>query len=260
MQFLKDEDLELTMNVESDQLAGKFDGKLRHHYDAPIYEVVSNVLQAVSGQPLITAHTFSSHYNAAGLKCSMKANEGLLYPLQEQLVFIPKPTLVMPYSDIASVTFMRINGGGVGASSGRTFDLKVSLKRGGEVVFGGLNKEEFGPLEAYLKANGRCRVKTEIPPEVAYLNQTSSSESEQSDDEEDRGARKKSRLDGGAAKPGANGGGDDDDEDESEDEDFKPGDESDVAEEFDEEYDSSGSESGEGGTGDDDDDEEEEDD
>ena len=59
---------------------------------------------------------FKSKDNASAVKCSLKANEGLLYPLDKALMFIYKPTLYIPYKDIETVTFDRV-GGSVGEST-----------------------------------------------------------------------------------------------------------------------------------------------
>jgi structure-specific recognition protein 1 len=96
----------------------------------------------------------------------MKANEGHLYPLDDSLLFLPKPTLHMPFSDISVITFSRVGGGGAGAS--RTFDMVVTMKKGTEHPFNNIAKEEHTFLETYFKES-KVRVKNEINVEEASV-------------------------------------------------------------------------------------------
>ena len=252
VQFVRDEDLEVDVRLSEQDLKSKFKGLLKPSYDAPSFEVVSAVFSTMTDVPLTTPQTFKSHYGAAGLKCSMKVNEGFLFMLEDAFLFVPKPTIHMPFNDVAMVIFSRVTGGG--SSVSRTFDMKVVLRKGGDYTFSNLNKEEHPLLEAYLRGK-KLKVKNEMAAEEALMRQleASSSEDELDNDDEDR-PRKKANT--GAAASAAKSGGADDDEDESEDEDYVGGDsDSDVPEEYDEEYSSSGSGSGddeEGGEDDDD--------
>jgi structure-specific recognition protein 1 len=79
-----------------------------------------------------------SHHGHHGVKCSIKANEGLLYFLDKSLMFVPKPATYIQMENIAIVTMSRV-GGAVSAS--RTFDITVSLKGGlGEHQFSNINR------------------------------------------------------------------------------------------------------------------------
>lgn len=74
------------------------------------------------------------------MKCSMKANEGYLYPLEKCFLFIPKPPTFIPLLEIASVTFSRV---GAAGSSSRTFDLKFNMK-GGSLTY------QFSSINRYV--------------------------------------------------------------------------------------------------------------
>ena len=52
------------------------------------------------------------------------ANEGHLYPLEKQFIFIHKPAVLIRFDEIESVEFQRYAGGQV---STRNFDLCVTL-------------------------------------------------------------------------------------------------------------------------------------
>lgn len=79
-----------------------------------------------------------SHHGHSGVKCSIKANEGLLYFLDKSLIFVPKPATYIQIENIAIVTMSRV-GGAISAS--RTFDITVTLKSGmGEHQFSNINR------------------------------------------------------------------------------------------------------------------------
>lgn len=82
--------------------------------------------------------TFRSHHGHSGVKCSIKANEGLLYFLDKSLIFVPKPANYIQLENVAIITMSRV-GGAVSAS--RTFDITVTLKNGmGEHQFSNINR------------------------------------------------------------------------------------------------------------------------
>lgn len=86
----------------------------------------------------VTPSDFHSHHGHSGVKCSIKANEGLLYFLDKSLIFVPKPATYVQIENIAVITMSRV-GGAVSAS--RTFDITVTLKAGmGQHQFSNINR------------------------------------------------------------------------------------------------------------------------
>jgi structure-specific recognition protein 1 len=66
-----------------------------------------------------------------GLACSVKANDGHLYPMEKGFMFLHKPPIHIRYDDVASVMFDRVTAARGEAS--RTFDFtvgKISLNSG----------------------------------------------------------------------------------------------------------------------------------
>jgi hypothetical protein len=43
--------------------------------------------------------------NGKALKCAIKASQGLLYPLDREFLFTPKPVVFMRYKDVSAVDF-----------------------------------------------------------------------------------------------------------------------------------------------------------
>lgn len=72
------------------------------------------------------------------MKCSIKANEGLLFCLDKSFMFVPKPATYVQIENISVITMSRV-GGAVSAS--RTFDITMTLKGGaGEHQFSNINR------------------------------------------------------------------------------------------------------------------------
>ncbi|KAI9365718.1 hypothetical protein BD770DRAFT_433196 [Pilaira anomala] len=246
-QFVREEEIDVQLNLEDSTLDEKYENKLQKHYDAPTYEVVSNVFRALTNRKVTVPGSYRSHHGANALKCSMKANEGFLYPLEKSLLFIPKPPTFIPLNEIAVVTFSRV---GQSGGSSRTFDMKFNMKGGNDIQFSSINREEYANIEDYLKQK-KIKIKSEGNEDVV-MTYTDLAGLDEDDDEDDDtfDVRKKRRTDPSSSMGRSNlgaGGAGADDEDESPDEDFAPDSDSDVPEEFD--SDAQGSSEGEDDAG-----------
>ncbi|CAE6458340.1 unnamed protein product [Rhizoctonia solani] len=158
MLFGRDEDLETEIQMDEEQLAAKYEGKLEKKYDGPAHEVVSRIFRGLSGKKIIAPTTFRSHEEMYGVKCNLKAVQGTLFPLEKSLFFVAKQPHLVEFTDIHQVVFSRM---GSGTASARTFDLKVVSKTGPEVTFTSINKEEHDPIENYLTSK-KVRTKNEM--------------------------------------------------------------------------------------------------
>ena len=129
----------MVSNLGSELLDTQYKDKLQSHYEEPIHQVVTKIFRGLSGKKVIMpSKDFVSHHGHSGVKCSIKANEGLLYFLDKSLIFVPKPSTYIQLENVAIITMSRV-GGAVSAS--RTFDITVSLKNGlGEHQFSNINR------------------------------------------------------------------------------------------------------------------------
>ncbi|GAA5820920.1 hypothetical protein JCM11251_001876 [Rhodosporidiobolus azoricus] len=225
MQFTKDEIMELDLNLDEQTIQEKYDGNLKQHYDDPAYEVVSLLFRVLTQKKVITPGNFQSHDGQAAVKCNLKANEGQLYFLEKQLLFISKQPTLVSFSEISAVVLARVGGA---LPSARTFDLAIRLKdssSGGNPVFSALNKEELQNITDFLQMK-KIKVKNEMEElaaaEAEALGGALSSDDEDAmsvDEEESSGRRK--RQGGGGAKEELR---EEDDEDSEVDEDFQASD------------------------------------
>lgn len=157
-QFVRDEEIDVDLNIDDETLKERYEGKLQKSYDAPTYEIVSTVFRSLTGRKVTVPSNFRryvndeqvlssllftklfhfSHHGSHGIKSSMKANEGYLYPLEKCFLFIPKPPTFIPHSEIGVVTFSRVSATTGGSS--RTFDMKFSMKTGHDYQFSSINR------------------------------------------------------------------------------------------------------------------------
>ncbi|XP_014561120.1 hypothetical protein COCVIDRAFT_87479 [Bipolaris victoriae FI3] len=225
MQFKRDEEVNLDLNMKGDLLEDKYKDRLQSHYEAPIATVVADIFRGLSGKRITRpSRDFISHHEQSGVKCSIKANEGHLFCLDKAFMFIPKPATYISMDNIQSVTMSRV-GGAMAAS--RTFDITFTMKNGmAEHQFSNINREEQQPLENFFRAKG-IKTKNEMADDSgAILAAALQDEDLASSD------------DGAPANRGSA-----DEDDESVDEDFQADSESEVGEEFDSDHQSSGSDS-----------------
>lgn len=232
MQYKKDEEVSLDINLPEDVLQEKYNGVLQPHYEQPLHQVVALLFKGLAGKSISSpAEEFTTHRSQFGIKCSIKASEGFLYLLKKAFIFVPKPATYISYEQTQSVTFSRV-GGAVSALS--TFDITVHMKNGaGTTQFSNINREDLKALEDFFKLKG-LRVKNEIDEDANLMAAALRDEAMGDDSDEDVVGAKADR---GSA-----------DEDESSvDEDFHADSDSDVAEEYDSAHESSGSGSDESG-------------
>ncbi|KAI7865850.1 hypothetical protein BDF14DRAFT_1820248 [Spinellus fusiger] len=222
-QFVREDEVDVELNLDEATMNEKYDNKLLKHYEAPTYEVISTIFRSLTGRKVTVPGAYRSHHGAHALKCSMKANEGYLYPLEKSFLFIPKPPTFIPLHEISIVTFSRV-GTSSGASS-RTFDMKFHMKSGNDIQFSSINREEYANLEDFIKQK-KIKIKTENNEETIITYTDIDDGIEDEDDNYDN-SRKKRRTE--VRMPSQI-----DDEDESPDEDFAPDESgSDVPEEYD---------------------------
>jgi structure-specific recognition protein 1 len=94
--------------------------------------VLGEIFKGLTSMKIIIPGSYKSASGYSGLRCSLKANEAVLYPLEKSFLSIPKPTTLIPYTEVSQVTFSRVSTSA--ASSTRTFEMKISTD-GGEYIY-----------------------------------------------------------------------------------------------------------------------------
>lgn len=218
MQFPKEEIIDVELNIDDEEYQEKFKDKLKKLYvDQSTHSVISHCFKGLTDRRVTIPGMFKSKNNHPAVSCSLKASEGYLYFLEKSFLFVIKPTVYIPFSEVSSVQMSRL---GQTASASKTFDLEVQLRNGSKHNFANIARDEQRYIENYLQDKG-IRVKNEDEEGKALLNSALGD-----DDDDDDGL----------------GAGSDESEDESFDEN-DASDDDDVPEEYDSEHADSGDDS-----------------
>ena len=144
----------MTINMEEDVMEKRFGDKLEQLESGFTPSVLAKVFSAFTGKK-VQAIKKGSGFNAAGddksksIRCSMKANDGFLFPLEKAFFFISNKPAMVEYDRVASVEFNRVEQSGT-ANASRSFDLTCALKDGGATQFVNLARSEYKKLYDYL--------------------------------------------------------------------------------------------------------------
>ncbi|GJN32198.1 hypothetical protein PR202_gb20682 [Eleusine coracana subsp. coracana] len=145
-ELVVERDLALTKEL----LAEKYKDRLEETYKGLIHEVFTKVLRGLSGAKVTRPGTFRSCQDGYAVKSSLKAEDGLLYPLEKGFFFLPKPPTLILHEEIEFVEFERHGAGGANMSS-HYFDLLVKLKSDQEHLFRNIQRSEYHNLFNFIK-------------------------------------------------------------------------------------------------------------
>eukprot|EP00878_Enallax_costatus_P023141 GHUV01024603.1.p1 GENE.GHUV01024603.1~~GHUV01024603.1.p1 ORF type:complete len:609 (+),score=227.34 GHUV01024603.1:931-2757(+) len=128
--------------------------KLHRELTGPEYQVFAHALRGLSSAKITRART-EVYQNHAGdgcaVRCSYKADDGFLYPLEKAFFYVHKPPMCINHNDIEYVEFQRQGGTGAAASSVRTFDLLVRQRSvGSDFLFRNIQRSEWEPLFSFI--------------------------------------------------------------------------------------------------------------
>ncbi|KAJ9123580.1 hypothetical protein QFC24_003796 [Naganishia onofrii] len=209
MQWPDGEEIDLTLNIDDDELNRKYPG-LQKDWSQQTYIVVGQLMGKLSGREVVDNTTFRSVTNNGqntAVKASVKAVQGDLHFLEKSMLFVAKQPILIDYNQISKASFSRVTG------ALRTCDITIKLNSEVEHTFTSINKDDFPAIKSYLR-DRNVRVK-EQSDASAMRDIDKMDLGSEDDDEEEQSAR-------GAAKARPSvPGGDMDDDSEAEDEDFQ---------------------------------------
>lgn len=188
------------VNLTEEEIAQRYDSQLQPRMTMGLSSLVAKIFKVMTQTAVFVPRQFKSFRGDFCVRCSVKTNDGLLYPLSKSLIFINKPTLIIKYDDIETVEFQRYIPSANSAT--RNFDLLVTVKSGtGDTpsyMFASIERTEFAALSDFFRSKGM----NVIAPDPGTVD-------------------KKGRAQGAFA--GMDLDGDESDEDEEEDADYKSG-------------------------------------
>ncbi|KAJ9683614.1 hypothetical protein PVL29_019260 [Vitis rotundifolia] len=100
MQFETDYVVQSELSLSEELLNTKYKDKLEPSYKGLIHEVFTLILRGLSGAKVTKPGKFRSCQDGYAVKSSLKAEDGVLYPLEKSFFFLPKPpTLILHEED-----------------------------------------------------------------------------------------------------------------------------------------------------------------
>ncbi|KAF8390255.1 hypothetical protein HHK36_024780 [Tetracentron sinense] len=151
LQFETDNVVESTLSINDDLLNTKYKDKLEASYKGLIHEVFTTILRGLSGAKITRPGKFRSCQDGYAVKSSLKAEDGVLYPLEKGFFFLPKPPTLILHEEIEYVEFERHAAGG---SNMHYFDLLIRLKSEQEHLFRNIQRNEYHNLFDFISGKG----------------------------------------------------------------------------------------------------------
>ncbi|KAF5832780.1 FACT complex subunit SSRP1-A [Dunaliella salina] len=187
-QFPSEEEVSIDLDITPEALAAKNEkcgGKLEASMTGPVFEVFARTLRGLSGAKITRPGAFkNAAQDGFAVRCSYKADDGYLYPLDRAFFYIQKPPMLIPFDEVESVELTRLGGNAV---SSKTFDLVVRTKNDVEHQFRSIQRNEWQVLLDFFQAK-RLRVErlreAQAGPNVANARAAAAL-----DDDDDAGMR-----------------------------------------------------------------------
>nr|DAD31171.1 TPA_asm: hypothetical protein HUJ06_010022 [Nelumbo nucifera] len=151
LQFETDTVVESTLSMNEDLLNTKYKDRLEPSYKGLIHEVFTMILRGLSGAKVTRPGKFRSCQDGYAVKSSLKAEDGVLYPLEKGFFFLPKPPTLILHDEIDYVEFERHAAGG---SNMHYFDLLIRLKSEQEHLFRNIQRNEYHNLFDFISGKG----------------------------------------------------------------------------------------------------------
>ncbi|KAI4389065.1 hypothetical protein MLD38_001329 [Melastoma candidum] len=151
MQFETDLVVHERLSLSEDLINAKYKDKLEPSYKGLIHDVFTTILRGLSGAKLTKPGKFRSCQDGYAVKSSLKAEDGVLYPLEKSFFFLPKPPTLILHDEIDYVEFERHAAGG---SNMHYFDLLIRLKTEQEHLFRNIQRNEYHNLFDFISGKG----------------------------------------------------------------------------------------------------------
>ncbi|PON95894.1 Structure-specific recognition protein [Trema orientale] len=151
LQFETDYVVQSDLSMSEDLLNTKYKDKLEPTYKGLIHEVFTTILRGLSSAKVTKPGKFRSCQDGYAVKSSLKAEDGVLYPLEKSFFFLPKPPTLILHEEIDYVEFERHAAGG---SNMHYFDLLIRLKTEQEHLFRNIQRNEYHSLFDFISGKG----------------------------------------------------------------------------------------------------------
>ncbi|KAL3374573.1 hypothetical protein AABB24_006183 [Solanum stoloniferum] len=151
LQFETDNVVDLSLALSEDLLNTKYKERLLTGYKGLIHDIFTQILRGLSGSKVTKPGKFRSSQDGYAVKSSLKAEDGLLYPLEKSFFFLPKPPTLILHEEIDYVEFERH---AAGTANMHYFDLLIRLKTEQEHLFRNIQRNEYHNLFDFISGKG----------------------------------------------------------------------------------------------------------
>lgn len=97
----------MRLNLTEEEINSTYDGQLAAEMTMPMSSLIAKIFKVLSQKKVFIPKQYQSAREQFSVRCSVKANDGLLYPLAKSFIFINKPTIIIKFEDIDYVEFKR---------------------------------------------------------------------------------------------------------------------------------------------------------
>ena len=187
LQFPREEEMDAELNLDEETIQTKYEGKLKKRYEEPTFRIVTNLFRVFSQQKVHVPTGFTNSTGQECVRCNVKANDGVLYPLNRGLIWVSKQPVLISYNDVHQFVFSRVGGA---VASAKTFDMRVELSHGVDHTFQSISREELDNLNHFF-AERKLRVKNELTEEAMGIKASVDELLGDDDDEDESGKRRR---------------------------------------------------------------------
>jgi structure-specific recognition protein 1 len=154
LQFATEELAERELSISEELLNSKFKDRLEPSYKGLSHEVFVQILRGLSGAKVTRPGKFRSCQDGYAVRASLKAEDGVLYPLEKSFFFLPKPPTLILHEEIDYLEFERHGAAGTSSMSSHYFDLIIKLKSEQEHQFRNIQRNEYHNLFSFINTKG----------------------------------------------------------------------------------------------------------
>jgi structure-specific recognition protein 1 len=148
MQLSVSEEIEVDVNQPEEKDDPRFVA-LGTKQSGSVADVVASVFKSLTQKKVTIPRGFTSSSVHSAVRCTLKANEGFLYPLDRSFFFVHKPPTHIRFEEITTVEFARVSDG---SQTNRTFDLIVNTRSGQSFNFTSIPRSDYPPLFQFISS------------------------------------------------------------------------------------------------------------
>ena len=139
--------VDLQIPEDDEEIQKKLEN-LSNPLEGKTIDIIARLFNVIVNKNLIIPSINFTFSKGPFIKCSYKANDGVLYFLEKSILFVHKPVLDINHESIKEIDLARIHETGL---QQRSFDMTIKLKKE-SYQFSGLDREEMDKLQEYIKA------------------------------------------------------------------------------------------------------------